>query len=331
MAKWHFDDEGDLDLLSGKTVGVFGYGNQGRSQALNMRDAGLNVIIGSRADASSEKSAADGFETLPLLEAARRADILFILVPDEIMPDVYKNHIEPGLQASNTLNFASGYNIHFKKIVPRADVNVIMLAPRMVGQGVRDTVVEGKGYPSLVAVHQDATGNAQNIMIALAKAIGTTRMGCIESSFEEETIVDLFNEHFGFLHAVRRGCEVLIEAGCSPEAAILELYASGEMREVGQYFVDHGLFEQLKLHSRTSQYGQLVYARPSPDEEEADKDRLRDVVRKIKDGTFARIWTGVQENDAEALDREKAALDATPLMVEERRLYEKLRRRKSRG
>lgn len=330
MAKWYFDDEGDLKRLSGKTVGVFGYGNQGRSQALNMRDAGMNVIVGSRPDASSEKSAADGFETFPLLEAARRADILFILVPDEIMPDVYKNHIEPGLQSGNTLSFASGYNMYFKKIVPPDDVDVVMLAPRMVGQGVRDTVVEGKGYPSLVAVHQDATGHARDIMVALAKAIGTTRMGCIESSFEEETIVDLFNEHFGFLHAVRRGCEVLIEAGCSPEAAILELYASGEMREVGQYFVDYGLFEQLKLHSRTSQYGQLVYGRPSPEEEEADKDRLRDVVRKIKDGSFAKIWTDVRENDAGALDREKAALDRSPLMMEERRLYERLGRRKAR-
>lgn len=328
MAKWYFDDAGDLKQLSGKTVGIFGYGNQGRAQAHNMRDAGVHVIVGSRVDQSSEQSIADGFETFPLLEAARRADILFVLVPDEIMPQVYKNHLEPALQSGNTLNFASGYNIYFKKIVPRADVNVIMLAPRMVGQGVRDTVVEGRGYPSLVAVHQDATGDSQNIMLALAKAIGTTKMGCIESSFEEETIVDLFNEHFGFLHAVRRGCEVLVEAGCSPEAAILELYASGEMREVGQYFVDYGLFEQLKLHSRTSQYGQLIYSRPSPEEEATDKNRLHDVVRKIKDGTFAREWTDIQENDPEALAREKTTLDKTPIMMEERQLYEKLGRRK---
>ncbi|MBL3610297.1 ketol-acid reductoisomerase [Rhodovulum sulfidophilum] len=326
MAQWYFDEDGDLSVLAGKTVGVFGYGNQGRSQALNMRDAGIDVIVGSRSDASAEKSQEDGFETLPLAEAARKADILFVLVPDEVMPAVYAEHIAPNLVPGNVVNFASGYNVHFKKIVPQDDVDVIMLAPRMVGQGVRDTVVAGVGFPSLVAVHQDATGHAWSTLIALAKAIGSTRMGVIESSFEEETVADLFNEHFGFLHAVRQGVEVLVEKGVSYEAAILELYASGEMREIGQYFVDHGLFDQLKLHSRTSAFGQLAWARPSPEAEQASKDHLRNVIDRIKDGTFASKWQEVQEGGMKEFEAAEAELQQQPFWQEELKLYKRLGR-----
>ena len=326
MAQWYFDEDGDLSVLDGKTVGIFGYGNQGRSQALNMRDAGVNVIVGSRSDASAEKSKEDGFETLPLSDAAKKADIIFMLVPDEVMPAVYAEHIAPNLQPGNVVNFASGYNVHFKKIIPQADADVIMLAPRMVGQGVRDTVVAGVGFPSLVAVHQDASGNAQKTLIALAKAIGSTKMGVIESSFEEETVADLFNEHFGFLHAVRQGVEVLVEKGVSYEAAILELYASGEMREIGQYFVDHGLFEQLKLHSRTSAFGQLAWVRPDEAAEKASKDHLRGVIDKIKDGTFADKWDEVQKGEMKEFAQAEADLKAEPFWQEEIKLYKRLGR-----
>lgn len=326
MAKWYFDEDADLSVLQGKTVGIFGYGNQGRSQALNMRDNGVNVIVGSRSDASAEKSREDGFETLPLRDAAEKADILFILVPDEIMPQVFAEHVEPGLKAGNTLVFASGYNIHFKLIVPQEDVNVIMIAPRMIGRGVRETYVEGKGYPSLVAVHQDATGDAQPVLIALSKAVGSTMMGVIESSFEEETIVDLFAEQSGYLHAVRRAYEALTEAGCSPESVMLELYASGELREAADYMMEVGLFEQLKFHSQTSQYGQYVYGRPSPEEEAADMERLRKVIGKIKDGTFARKWTEVQKNGLRELKDGIQKMYDNPMMEKERELYRRLGR-----
>lgn len=327
MAQWYFDEDADLSALDGKTIGIFGYGNQGRSQALNMRDSGVNVIVGSRSDASAEKSKEDGFETLPLAEAAKKADIIFVLVPDEVMPQVYAEHIQPGLEPGNVVNFASGYNVYFKKIIPQTDVDVIMLAPRMVGQGVRDTVVAGVGFPSLVAVEQDTTGNAKKTLIALAKAIGSTKMGVIESSFEEETVADLFNEHFGFLHAVRQGIEVLVEKGVSYEAAILELYASGEMREIGQYFVDHGLFDQLKLHSRTSAFGQLSWARPSDEAEKANKDHLRGVIDQIKDGTFAQKWQEVQEGGMKEFEAAEADLKSQPFWQEELKLYERLGRR----
>lgn len=326
MAKWYFDKDGDLSLLDGKTIGIFGYGNQGRSQALNMRDNGAHVVVGSRSDTSAEQSRQDGFETLPLAEAAAKADILFILVPDEIMPQVMAEHINPGLAAGNTLVFASGYNIYFEKIEPRADVNVVMIAPRMIGRGVREKFVDGTGYPSLVAVHQDATGNAHDLLIALSKAVGSTLMGVIESSFEEETVVDLFAEQSGYLHAVRRGYEALTEAGCSPEAVMLELYASGELREAADYMMEMGLFEQMKLHSRTSQYGQIVYGRPPPADEEADKERLREVIAKIKDGRFAAKWSEVQENDSAELEAGHQAMRDDPMMVQERALYKRLGR-----
>lgn len=326
MTKWYFDDDADLKWLQGKTIGIFGYGNQGRSQALNMRDAGLEVVVGSRSDESAKKSQEDGFETLPLAEAAAKADVLFILVPDEVMPQIYKESLESGLKPGDTLVFASGYNIHFKYIQPASELNVIMIAPRMVGQGVRDTVVAGTGFPSLVAVHQDADGKAQNIMLALSRAIGSTKMGVIESSFEEETIVDLFHEQFGSLHAIRRAIEVLTEAGCSPEAAMLEMYASGEVREIGQYYVDHGLFGQLKLHSRTSEYGQLVYARGKPEQEAAHKDHLRGIVERIRDGSFAREWTDVQANGMTALKTAQEEIANDPMTIEERKLYERLGR-----
>ena len=326
MAKWYFDEDGDLSLLEGKTVGIFGYGNQGRSQALNMRDHGVKVIVGSRSDASAEKSVEDGFETLPLSDAAARADILFILVPDEVMAEIYAEHIECGLASGNILVFASGYNIHFKLISPQDDVDVLMIAPRMVGRGVRETFLEGSGYPSLVAVHQDASGNAQDFLIALSKAIGSTKMGVIESSFEEETVIDLFAEHTGYLHAIRRAFEALTAAGCGAEAVMLELYASGELREAANYMMETGLFAQMQYHSQTSQYGQIVYGRPSPEDEAADRERLMGIIERIKDGTFAREWAGVQKDGLQGLKDGIQRMHDDPMMVQERELYRRLGR-----
>ena len=326
MAKWYFDDDADLSHLEGCTVGIFGYGNQGRSQALNMRDNGVKVIVGSRSDASAQQSVEDGFDTMPLKEAAEKSNILFILVPDEIMPQVYAEHIEPGLKAGDTLVFASGYNIYFEQIVPQKDVNVIMIAPRMIGRGVRETYIAGTGYPSLVAVHQDATGTSQDLLIALSKAVGSTLMGVIESSFEEETVVDLFAEHSGFLHSVRRSYEALTKAGCSPEAVMLELYASGELREAAQYMMEAGLFEQMKFHSKTSQYGQYVWGRPSPEEEAADQDRMQGIIGKIKDGTFAKKWAEVQSKDLKELNDSIQDMHDNPMMEKERELYKRLGR-----
>src|SRR5581483_814953 len=232
MATVYHDEDADLTVLSGETIAVVGYGNQGRSQALNLRDSGLRVVVGSIGDASAERAAAEGFEVLDLPTAAARADVVMLLIPGEVMSEVYARDVAPRLRAGACVSFASGYNVAFQLIVPAADVDVVLVAPRMIGPGVRDRYVEGKGFPSFVAVHQDATGRAKGRMLALAKGIGSTRAGCLEMSMAEEAHLDLFTEQgFGPAMglALRQSIELLIEQGYPPEAVLMELYMSGEL------------------------------------------------------------------------------------------------------
>ena len=326
MARMYFEDDSDLRHVAGQTVCIVGYGNQGRSQALNMRDSGMSVIVGSRRDDSFEAARQDGFEVYPVGEAVARSDITFFLVPDEVMPQVFDRDIAPNLEADNMVVFASGYNIAFDLIDPPADVDVVLIAPRMIGAGVRDTYLSGEGFPSLIAVHQAATGTAFERMLALCEGIGSTRMGVIESSFLEEATVDLFAEQVGYLYAVRRYCEVLVEAGCSPEVAMLEFYASGEGIETAKAYRDIGLWDQITLHSRTSQYGQEVTARLSPEEEEAERSRLRAIISRIQDGSFAREWADEQEAGFPEFDRIREMNMAHGMRAAERKLYEVLGR-----
>jgi len=326
MAKMYFDEDADLSVLAGKVIGIFGYGNQGRSQALNMRDSGMQVIVGSRQDPSYDQAVEDGFDIYPIPEAASRSDVLFLLIPDEVMPSVYETEIAAGLKAGDVLVFASGYNINYGYLRPPADVDVVMVAPRMIGHGVREMFLNGEGFPSLIAVEQDASGMAMARTLALCKAIGSTRMGAIESSFEEETIVDLFSEHTSELHAIRRAFEVLVEAGCSPEVVILEMYASGERISTARAYRDMGLWAQITTHSRTSQYGQEFVAPLSSEEEAHEKNRLRRIVENIRNGAFAEQWREEQENGLKEFDRVRAENLQHPLVRAERELYRKLGR-----
>jgi ketol-acid reductoisomerase len=302
--RFYFDQDANLDNLSGKTVTIIGYGNQGRSQALNMRDSGIEVIIGSQRDASFARAREDGFKTLSIAEAVASAQIVFILVPDEIMPSLYRDKIASGLNSGDMLVFASGYNIFFRFLEPVEEVDVVLLAPRMIGQGVRDRYLDGRGFPSLVAVHRDASGNAWPILLALAKAIGSTKMGALESSFEEETILDLFSEHAVAgvrLWATRTAFEVLKEYGIGDSAILLELYASGESEAVSKAAVDIGLWDQLRLHSRTSQYGQLTRGQSAASE--AMRVHYRNIIDRIRDGSFAREWNLEQQAGFPTLNR----------------------------
>lgn len=321
-----FDDDADPAHLRGRAIAVVGFGNQGRAQALNLRDSGAEVIVGSRPDSSYEQAVADGFAVLPVAEAVSRADAVFFLVPDEAMPEVFERDVRAGLGEGDTLVFASGYNIAFGLITPPAEIDVVLIAPRMIGAGVRETFLSGEGFPSLAAVHQDASGLAWERALALCRGIGSTRMGVIESSFLEEATVDLFAEQTGFLYAVRRYCEVLVEAGCSPEAAMLEFYASGEAVETSKAYRDLGLWDQITLHSRTSQYGQEVTARLPAAEEEAERERLRGIIARIRDGTFARNWSAEQAAGFPEFDRVRAANMDHPMRAAERRLYRVLGR-----
>ena len=321
MAEWYFDKDADLKAIENKTVGIFGYGNQGQSQALNLRDCGQRVIVGSREDNSHALAQKDGFDVFPLSQAAAEADILFLLVPDEVMPAIFDEHIAGNLSAGDVLVFASGYNIHFGHIQPPDSVDVVMIAPRMIGKGVRDTFVSGEGFPSLIAVQQDASGEALNRTLALSKGIGSTKMGVIMSSFEEETIVDLFSEQTGWLYSIRRAFDALVEAGCTPETVLLELYASGEGLEIHRALRDIGLWKQLPLHSRTSQYGQEVTSRLSAESEEAARNQLRDVINHIRSGAFDKEWQAEQNNDFTEFDAVRHQNMEHPIIKTERDLY----------
>jgi len=290
------DGDADLAHLRDKTVGIIGYGNQGRAQALNLHDSGVRVIIGSLRDAGAAAAEADGFTVVPIADACAQADVLALLIPDEVQRDVYHAQIAPALRAGHVLDFAHGYNIHFGLIQPPASVDVVMVAPRMIGINVRKSYEQGRGVPAYVAVAQDASGQARQIALAFAKGIGATRAGVLETSFAQETELDLFAEQ-GVWPIIMRDMllsfEVLVEAGFPPEMVALELYGSGEAGEIFKQMARMGVIEQMKLHSHTSQYGTLSRGpRMLPDD---TRDRLRQALHGIRSGAFAQEWTQEQQ------------------------------------
>lgn len=327
VADIFYDADADLRRLEGRTVAVIGYGIQGRAQALNMRDSGVeNIVVGSIRDESWEGAESDGFFPVPIREAVEEADISFTLVPDEVAPAVYEEHVGPVLGPGKTLNFASGYNIAFGHIRPPQEVDVIMVAPRMFGEGVRDLYLEGKGAPCFVDAHQDASGGAWEDSLALAKAIGCTRAGALRVSMEHETWMDLLAEQgiwpllIGvFLSAY----ELQVEAGIPPEAVLLEMYVSKEPAEILERVADEGIFEQLSLHSHTSRYGQMTRL------EELDRSGIREFLRealqeRIQSGRFDREWTQTQRSGEPILEELTKRASRHPIVEAEQRLREAL-------
>jgi len=297
MAKIFKDKDADLSFIKDKKIAVIGYGNQGYAQAHNFRDSGLDVIIGNIDDEYKKKAMEDGFDVYDIEKAAKLGQIICLLIPDEIMAEVYQKKIHPYLGKGNVLDFASGYNIYFNFITPPPDVDVVMVAPRMIGEGVRELYIKGKGFPSLIGIAQNASGNAREIALAIAKGIGSTKIGAIESSFEEETVLDLYTEQVtlpAINELLKLAYEVQKEAGYSPEAILTELYLSGEFARIGMKMANVGLIKQLKLHSRTSQYGQLSRAARIIDKKVKEKAR-RILNKEIKLGTFAKEWSKEQQ------------------------------------
>lgn len=301
----YYDEDADLSPLEGRTVAIVGYGNQGRAQALNMRESGVDdVIVGNREDASWEQAEADGFPVYTTAEAAERADVLFFLVPDEIQPRVYEEAIAPNLSAGDVVNFASGYNITYDFIDPADDVDVVMVAPRMIGTTVRELYEAGRGAPAFVAVHQDASGEAHDVALAIAKGIGATRSGAIEGDFETETITDLMTEQAlipVFFHALMAKFEIEREAGVPPEAILMEQYLSREMSFIFEKAATQGFVEQLDLHSQTSQYGQLEGV--DSFDGSPIREFMRETYEEIDNGKFATEWTNEQAAGYPALKR----------------------------
>jgi ketol-acid reductoisomerase len=289
------DEDADLQALKEKTVAIIGYGNQGRAQAQNLRDSGIRVIVGSIKDSGAKQAEADGFQLVPIREACEQGDVLAMLIPDEVQRIVYADEIEPVLRPGQVLDFAHGYNIHFRKIQPPDDVDVIMVAPRMIGINVRMSFERGSGVPAYVAVSQDASGRARDIALAFAKGIGATRPGCLETTFAQETELDLFAEQGVWPIIVRDlllSYEVLVEAGFPPEMVALELYGSGEAAEVFSQMAKTGFVKQMRLHSQTSQYGMLSRGKRMLGED--GRDRLREALASIRSGAFAEEWEAEQ-------------------------------------
>jgi ketol-acid reductoisomerase len=296
MATVYRDDNVDMDVLKGRKIGILGYGNQGRAQALNIRDSGLAPMVGNRDDEYKDRAKADGFAVRPIRAVADAADVVLILIPDEVQPQVYEEQIKPSLRRGNVLCFASGYNIYYKAIVPPEGVGAIMVAPRMIGRAVRHLYHEHLGFPCLVAAENDADGRFMQVALALAKAIGATRFGAFESSFREETVIDLFAEQMlwpGIIKLCLLYFEKLVASGCDPEIVTTELHLSGEFVEIAKAMITHGFFGQLKLHSQTSQYGQLSRAdRMAPPELLAQVDRA---MEEVCSGRFHAEWVQEQK------------------------------------
>jgi len=291
MATIYYDSDADLAVLADHTIAIIGYGNQGQAQAMNLRDSGVNVIVGGIPDATLKQAQADGFETVATAEATKRADIICLLIPDEVQQEVYRDDILPHLAAGKALDFAHGYNIHYGFITPPREIDVIMVAPRMIGVGVRSAYLAGKGVPAFVAVQQDGSGQAWPTTLALARGIGSTRSGAIQSTFAEETELDHFSEHFVWPAVFRilvGSCEFLTAKGYQPEAVLMELWASKEAAEILEQMAEVGVFQQMSFHSPTSQYGTLTHMEtclPAGVEE-----CMQAALDEIRNGAFAREW-----------------------------------------
>lgn len=289
MAKMYYDSDANLDLLNGKTVAIIGYGSQGHAHALNLKDSGVNVVVGLyEGSRSIEKAEAEGLAVKSVADAAKVADFIMILLPDEIQRSVYKESIEPGLEAGNVLAFAHGFNINFAQIVPPKNVDVVMAAPKGPGHLVRRTYEQGQGVPALFAVFQDASGQARDIAMAYTKGIGGTRAGVLETTFREETETDLFGEQAvlcgGLSELIKAGFETLVEAGYQPELAYFECLH--EVKLIVDLIVEGGLATMRDSISNTAEYGD--YTR-GPRVITADtKAAMKQILKEIQTGQFAR-------------------------------------------
>ncbi|MFZ8858508.1 MAG: ketol-acid reductoisomerase [Candidatus Caldarchaeales archaeon] len=312
-AKIYYDADASLEPLRGKTIAVIGYGSQGRAQALNLRDSGLRVVVGLRSEGRSyEVARADGFEPVPMEVAAERGDVILMLVPDVPMAEVYSRYVEPHLKPGKTLVFAHGYNVHFGRIRPPKDVNVVLVAPKSPGPLLRQKFLEGKGVPALLAVHNDATGEAKSVALAIAKGLGCTRAGVIETTFAEETETDLLGEQAvlvgGVMELIKKGFEVLVENGYQPELAYFEV--CNELKLIVDLIYSGGLMGMLRAVSDTAKYGGLTVGPRIVDEHV--KENMRRALRAIRSGEFERSWTG-NPKAYEELERLMRELEQHPL------------------
>jgi ketol-acid reductoisomerase len=292
-----YDADADLSKLDGKTVAILGYGSQGHAHALNLKDSGVNVVVGLREDSSSvEKAKGDGLEVLSVAEAASRGDVVMILLPDEKQHDIWESEIKDGIAPGNLLMFAHGFAITYGEIEPSPEVDVAMVAPKGPGHLVRRQYLEGAGVPGLLAVHQDASGSARDLALAYAKGIGCTRGGVIETNFKDETETDLFGEQAvlcgGVSELVTAGYETLVEAGYDPRLAYFECLH--ELKLIVDLMYEKGITGMRYSISNTAEYGDLTRGKRVISE--TTRKAMKDILGEIQSGDFAREW--IAENRA---------------------------------
>jgi len=303
LARIYYDGDADLSVLEGKTIAIIGYGNQGHAQANNLRDSGCRVIIGNIRDPGYDKAVADGFEVYGIGEAAEMGDVVHILIPDEYQADVYKKEIAPHMRRGKVLCFSHGFNIHFKQIVPSKDVDVIMIAPKAPGALLRRMYQQGWGTPGILAVHQDASGQAKQIALAMAKGVGLTRIGVVETTFREEVETDLFGEQVvlcgGVSELMKAAFETLVDAGYQPEVAYFECL--NELKLIVDLIYEHGLEGMWRAVSNTAEYGGRTRGPRIVD------GHVREVMKKIlediQSGAFAEEWVSESKKGIPNLKR----------------------------
>lgn len=299
MAKILYDKDADISFIKNSKVGIIGYGSQGHAHALNLRDSGVHVQIGLKRDSSSRIKAQEaGFKVLSVEEIVRQSDLIAFLIPDQLQSEVYSNLIFENLNSNTTLLFAHGFNIRYKYIKPKHNINVILVAPKGPGHIVRREFCEGRGVPNLVAIHQDYTNNARNIALSYSKGIGGTKAGVIETSFKEETETDLFGEQAvlcgGMSHLIQTGFEVLVEAGYKPEIAYFEVLH--ELKLIVDLVVEGGLSKQRWSVSDTAEYGDYVSG-PKIIDNHVRKN-MKNILTNIQNGNFAKSFIDDQKNKA---------------------------------
>jgi ketol-acid reductoisomerase len=295
MAKMYYDKDADLKVIAGLKVAIIGYGIQGRGQALNLRDSGINVLVSElKGTPNYDQAVKDGFAVLGAEEAAKEADIVQILTQDHVQADVYKKCIEKNLKPSSALAFSHGFNIHFKQILPPENVDVFMVAPKGPGALVREMYEQGKGVPCIVAVYQDASGKAREKALAYAKAIGGTRAGVIETTFKEETETDLFGEQAvlcgGASELIKAGFDTLVEAGYQPEIAYFECLH--ELKLITDLVYKYGISGMRKRVSDTAEYGDITRGKRVINAD--TRAEMKKILQEVQSGSFAEEW--IKEN-----------------------------------
>jgi ketol-acid reductoisomerase len=308
MATIFYDDDCNLDLIKQKKVGVIGYGSQGHAHALNLSESGVDVVVGLRPDSSSVSAARDaGLTVMTVAEAATAADVVMMLLPDQVMADIYQSEVAPGLEPGDTLMFAHGFNIHFGAIVPPDDVDVSMIAPKGPGHLVRRTYTEGSGVPCLIAVHQDKSGTAHDLALSYARAIGGSRAGVLETTFKEETETDLFGEQVilcgGVAELIKASFETLVEAGYQPESAYFETLH--ELKLIVDLLFEGGLSWMRYSVSDTAEYGD--YTRGNRIVTDETRATMKQVLAEIQSGAFANEWLAQAREGAPFLLEQRAA------------------------